>query len=154
MKNKLILINLISYFILYHLVFELLINISNIVKFSVVFTPLGRLIRKSILHQNIVLGENDYHILFLNLFVSGVFIYIASKYNKENILKLYLRIFFSFIIINLILFCIIELFGKGMSTIPVYICYIVKPLSIMTLLIVPLFWLNQKFIEKIYSKKN
>lgn len=154
MKYNFFLYNILIYLILYHIVFEFLD--SYVYKFDV-FTPLGRFVRKYFLHQKLSnQSKYDETFIFLfNLFISSILLYFANRwYGKEKNLKTFFKLIHTFIIINIpvVIYTFID---NGLSIFFVYLAYFLIPMSIMLLLILPIFWFNNKILGKaiVNSKK-
>lgn len=148
MRNKALVINIISYIILYHIVFEGLIIF--IYQLDDIFTPLGRFVRKYLFHQKLFTEHKkaEFYIFLFNLFISVILFYIANKwYKKENSFKTFWRLVFSFIIINIFIIIYFLIAGIGISTIPAYVLYFLVPITIIMVLILPLMELNYKIFK-------
>lgn len=155
MKNKQLTINILSYFFLYHLVFEYLVNYYDFDKRSRILTPLGRVFRKLLTHQHVhgIYSTGDFVFFLFNFFISAILFYIAYRwFSKEHILITFGRIMIPFIIINLIITAYIIIDGFGQGPIFVYVVYFLFPMSILVVLLLPLFWINKK-IENVFLKK-
>lgn len=148
MKYRLFLFNILSYIVLYHIVFEGLITF--IYKFGDPYTPIGRLYRKYVLHQNLFSEhkEAEIYILLFNLLISSILFFVANLwYGKENIIKTFFKICLIFIITNIVIIVYFATVNIGISTIPAYVFYFLIPMSIMLILLLPLFWLNKKIVS-------
>lgn len=154
MKKKLLIKSIIIYIVLYHIVFECLININGL-KYENLYTPLGRLFRKFILHQNIYYNFDikDFLLFIFNFLVGSVLLIISYKQLvKDSFLKTFFRLIITFLLINLILLFFLYAGGLSLGTIPFYILFFLKPMSIMVAIIILLCWVNKKIIEKNYSQ--
>jgi len=130
-----------------------LINLQGL-KYENFYTPLGRFFRKFILHQNIYYNFDikDLVIFIFNLFVSLILFFVSYRlFLKEYFLKTVFRILLIFLLINLTLLFILYTGGVGLGTIPMYILFFLKPMSIMVLVMLSLFWINQILLVR-YSK--
>lgn len=88
MTKELLIKSTVIYLVLYHIVFEFLINLSGF-KYENLYTPLGRIFRKFILHQSIYYNFDikDLLIFIFNLFVTFIlFIVSYKRFLKENFL--------------------------------------------------------------------
>jgi len=143
MKYKLILFNILFYIITYHIVFELLeVYVYNLN----LYTPLSYIYRKYILHQELsnLNITSDLYMHVFNLLTSSILFYFAYRlYGKDKIIFTFLKLTGTFIIINFIL-GIYVIIKYDLSTSFVYIYYFLIPMSIMTLLILPIFWVSKK----------
>lgn len=149
MKYKLLL-NIVLYIVLYHIVFELLLIIYDFDEKSRLSTPIGRIIRYYILKQKYygIFSTSDFYILFLNLTVGSILFYFSYKwYGKEKILITFLKLIGIFILINLLLILYV-IIDYSFATTFIYIFYFLIPMSIMMLLILPIFWLSKKIIDE------
>lgn len=154
MKKKLLIKSIIIYIVLYHIVFECLININGL-KYENLYTPLGRIFRKFILHQNIYYSFDikDLFIFIFNLLVGTALLIISYKQLvKNSFLKTFFRLLIAFLLINLILLFFLYAGGWGLGTIPFYILFFLKPMSVMVAIITLLCWVDKKIIEKNYSQ--
>lgn len=145
MKTRLIILNIVSYIILNFIIIDAIIY--NTKPYSSAY---GRL--KGVNEGVMIFDIKDFYPLFsvlgVNLLISTVFFYVIYKwYLKENIFKTFFKLIISFALINLILFLIVYI-TQDMYMYLFYIAYILFPSSIMILLMLPLFWLNKKLIEK------
>lgn len=139
-----------TYIILYHCIFE---GLSNFYEFfldvepgSRIFTPLGRIIRKLIFNGGNmeIYYYGDFCIFFFNLLIGGILIYFVNKwYGKENVPITILKLMGIFIVINflIILYVIID---YSFATTFIYLFYFLIPMSILVLLIFPIFWTNRR----------
>ncbi|NIF05626.1 hypothetical protein F3J23_09235 [Chryseobacterium sp. Tr-659] len=153
MKKKLLIKSIIIYFLLYHIVFEYLINLHGL-KYENLYTPLGRIFRKFMLNQNIYYNFDikDLLIFIFNLIVSTILFIASYKWVlKENFLKAFFKLIITFLLINLILLFFLYAGGIGLATIPVYVLFFLKPMSVMVLIIALLLWINKRMIEKNYA---
>lgn len=160
MKYKKIVINISSYIILYHIVFEFLMSFLYAKVFydkeddKKIFTPVGRILRKLLLNEHNIDFYNyaDFYIIFFNLFISAILFYIANRwYGKENVVKTIVRLIVTFIIINIIIIGY-TFIDNRLAIIFIYVVYFIFPMSIMLTLLLPLFWINKKIIEKVSTK--
>lgn len=150
MKSKIFLLNIMIYLIIYHFIFEGLINIYNLNNDINIFTPIGRVLRKLVLNQNIykLFFGGDFLFFSFNLFVSVILFYIVNKYYSRNSISyIYFKLLITFIVINLILIGLFMIVGIGMATIPGYILYSLIPMIIMVILFLPLIWINKKILN-------
>ena len=150
MNYKLFVLNIISYTILYHIVFELLLTIYDFDEKSRISTPIIRLIRYYVFDQKYYdkFSVNDIYILIFNLLISSILLYFANKwYGKRNMAINFLKLVGIYIIINIpiIIYVIID---YSFATTFIYLLYVLIPMSIMTLLILPIFWINNKLFGK------
>lgn len=157
MNYRNIKINILFYIFLYHLVFESLVNYYDFDEVDKKpFTPLGRILRKYILHQNDIfrtISTMDFFLLFFNLFCSGTLFYIVNKYyGKENVFLTAIKLIGVFIIINIIIVAY-TFIDNRMAIWFIYIFYFLFPMSIMTLFIIPLFGINKKISDIFYKEK-
>lgn len=154
MNYKLLITNIISYIISYHIVYESILSIYNFGENQRLSTPLGRLVRYYIFNQKYydTFSSNDIYILLFNLLVSSILFYSAYKwYGRENLLITFLKLLGIFIVINflIIIYVIID---YNFATTFIYIFFFLFPMSIMMLLMLPIFWLNSKFFSKTSEK--
>ncbi|MBE0393188.1 hypothetical protein [Flavobacterium sp. PL002] len=155
MKNKQLIINILSYFFIYHLVFEYLVNYYDFDKRSRILTPLGRVLRKLLMNQHVhgIYSTGDFLVFLFNLFISAILFYIAYRwFGREHILKTFSRVIIAFIIINLIIITYIVIDGFGQGPTFVYVVYFLIPMSILVVLLLPLFWINKK-INDVLKKR-
>ncbi len=157
MKYKLLKVNIISYIILYHILFESILTIYDFDESSRLSTPLGRVIRYFVFNQKYygIFSDSDFYILFFNLFVFSILFYFVYKwYGNEKLLITLLKLIGIFIVINflIIIYVIID---YSFATTFIYIFYFLIPMSTMFLLMIPIFWLNKKiFGDIIINTKN
>ena len=153
MKYKKFVIDIILYIILYHVIFENLVDYYDFDETdNKVYTPFGRILRKYIIHQNDIFRtfyKFDFLILFINLFISSIYFYIVNRYyGKENIIKTIVRLIVTFIIINIIIIGY-TFIDNRLAIIFVYVVYILIPMFFMVILLLPLLWLIRKLQRKI-----
>jgi len=149
MKYRLFLFKILSYIVLYHVIFESLIVF--IYKFGDPYTPIGRIYREYFLRQNLFEEhkEAEMYILSFNLFISSILFYAVNIWYENNMFVTYIKLIFMFILINIILIVFLAIGSIGMSTIPAYFLFFLVPMSIMVLLLPSLMWINKK-IENIF----
>ncbi len=135
---------------MYHIVFEFLVNYYDFDEMHRKgLTPLGRIIRKYLTSDYIpyFFSLIDFYILFFNLIISIILFYIVNKwYGKEDVVKTFIRLFVTFLIINIIIIAY-TFIDNRFAIFFLYILYFLIPMSIMTILILPLFWLTNKIVK-------
>lgn len=154
MKSKLLILNIISYVILYHIVYESIFYFFTN-KGDMEVTPVGFLIS----NYNRLESDTPFFLLIItsfiiNMFVSGVLFYCIYKwYNKMSFSKLFFLLLFVFIgttILLLLLLLLLLLITKGKL---VFIFGIIVssyfPMPIMVILMIPLFKFNQWIVERL-----
>lgn len=149
MKNKLLIINIVSYIVLYHIVYELVFYFFH---YNDNPTPLAYYF----FHYNNNNLKHRSDLLFLticflfNLSISLLFWRkLYNWYGKidttELIFKL-IKFFFIISVIIFVLFFIAMFLTKGLIFIIAYLLYL--PTGILVVLMVPLFKFNQWIIER------
>lgn len=149
MKKELLIKNIIIYFILYHIVFECLINFFGL-KYDNLYTPLGRIFRKFILHQNIYYNFDikDLLVFIFNSIISFILFLASYKWLlKESFLKTCFRLILTFLLINVILLGVLYIGGLGLGTLPMYQLFFLWPMSIMVLVMIVLSGISKKILE-------
>ncbi len=146
MKKKLLILNLISYVILNFIILDVIMY-----QFKEYLSVYGQF--KNVIEGSVKINDINLYpistILSINIVTSLIFFYVAYKwYLKENIFRTFLRLIASFVLINLIVW-IIEYFIHDYYLHIFSIIFISLPTSIMILIILPLFTLNNKIAEKI-----
>jgi len=148
MKNKLLILNIISYILLYHIVYEL-INYFFVEKGHVGATPIGHIIDN---FNHLKYRMSDFMIIFINFFihmlVSGILLYCIYKwYNKMSFFILFLLLLLFFIIISILLLMLL-LFLAYITNGMLFLVFITLyfPMPIMFILILPLFKLNKMLL--------
>lgn len=82
-----------------------------------------------------------------NLFIGGVLFYFAYKwYGNEDVLITLLKLIGIFIIINFLIIVYVIIDYSFAPTF-IYLFYFLIPMSIMFLLMLPMFWMNQKILN-------
>jgi hypothetical protein len=151
MKNKLLILNIISYIILYHIVYEL-INYFFVEKGHIGITPIGYIIERYNYLENEMPQFSITIVAFLiHMFVSGILLYCIYKwYNKMSFSKLFFLLLFVFIITSVLLFSFSFLFliiflPSAFMIVGIFI-YFYLFMPIMAILILPLFKLNKMLL--------
>ena len=146
MKNKLLLLNIISYIVLYHLVYEF-IAYNSFYKYEGL-TPLGYLFSK------FDRFEMDYFLILvisfiINMSVSGILLrYIYKWDGKISFLQLFKKLLLVFVMVSvllILLLCLLAVITNGM----IFFIFInfYFPMPIMVILMLPLFRLNKIILE-------
>lgn len=156
MKNKLLILNIASYIVVYHLVFETVLSMYDFDETSKVSTPIVRLFRYYIINQKVY--ENyeafDIYLIAFNLLISGIVIFAIYKpYLRRNLFVSVLMLIASFGGINILLL-IYVVYKYDFATSFIYVSYVLIPLTIMVSLILPLFYLNRRILFGKDQSKN
>lgn len=144
--NYKIILNILFYIILYHVVFECLEFYFYNLK---IYTPLGHIYRKYILHQELsnLNNKDDLFIFLFNVLISIVLLGFGNKwYGKENVIITFFKLLGIFVFINFLL-GIYVIIKYDLSTSFVYVFYFLIPMSVMFLLMLPMFWINDKILK-------
>jgi hypothetical protein len=153
MKNKLLILNIISYVILYHIVYESIYYFFTN-KGDMEVTPVGFLIS----NYNRLESDTPFFLLIItsfiiNMFVSGVLFYCIYKwYNKMSFIIMFFILLLVFIVISIIL-CVLLLFLAYITNSMLFFIFITLyfPMPIMVILMIRLFKFNQWIVER-FSK--
>lgn len=147
MKNKLLFLNILSYIILYHIVYELVY--FYIEKGNTGVTPLGFIIFKF----NRLKYDYDSSFLLaiisfiINMTISGILLnYIYKWKDKMSTERLFWKIFFVFIIVSILSLILLLLLAGYIFFI---FMYLYLPMPIMVILMIPLFKFNQWITEQL-----
>ncbi len=154
MKNKLLLINIISYVIIYHVVYEF-IYYFFLAKGDLGITPIG-FIFEYLGYKN--RGEGLGFIIIIisfiiNMSMNGILLrYIYKWDEKKSFLQLFKKLLLVFVIVSVILIVLLFLLAAITKSMVFFIfisCYF--PMPIMAILMLPLFKLNEWILSK-FSK--
>ncbi len=133
MKNKLILLNFMSYFLISFIILNVIHFISNDLESIKSLFAYEKFIMASIIS-----------------IVSLLFYYILNRwYLVENIFKIFLRYAFVFIFVNMILILILYLMNY-LFFIGYLVTYFSLPLVIIVILTFPIYLLTKFFLQKKY----
>lgn len=151
MKNKLIILNIISYIFLYHILYELVYNFY-MEKGDIGVTPLGYILQLSEFKNS---GEGLGIIIILisfilNMFVSRILLkYIFKWADVMSTKKLFGKLFIVFIIAStllIILLLLLAFLTHGSFFFIFIVLY--YPMPIMAVIMIPLFKFNQWVTEQ------
>jgi hypothetical protein len=149
MKNRLFIINAISYIVVSCFVLDILLYETK--SYMSIYGQMKYLVQGKI-NFNMLDVLPFFKILGVFLFISAFFLYIIYKwYYREPIFKTFFKLIIVYTLVFIVI-CLIQYFEREMYSYFFYIFFILIPLLIMVLIMLPIFWLNKKIIEKFCSK--
>lgn len=149
MKNRLFLVNTVSYILLSCIILDIFLYETKV--YISIFGQIKYLVQGKI-NLNMFDVLPFFKILGVFLFVSALFLCIIYKwYYREPVLKTFVKLIIAYVLVFIII-CLIQYFEREMYSYLFYVVFILVPLLIMVLIMLPMFWFNKKLIEKFYSK--
>ena len=154
MNYKPFILNVLILIILYHVIFEVLIVF--VYHLDDLYTPIGRIFRSYFSNKKLFTEHKraEGYVICFNLVILFFLCFITNKwFGKESFVLTFLKIIAMYIAINMFIVLILFIGGIGLSTIPAYILYFLIPMTIMVLLILPIFWLSNKLMNNSFLKR-
>lgn len=149
MKNNLFIINTISYILVSCFVLDILLYETK--SYMSIYGQMKYLVQEKISFKMLDLFP-FLKIFGIFLFVSVFFIYVIYKWHyREPIFKTFFKLIIVYIFVFIVI-CLIQYFEREMYSYIFYLFFILLPLLIMVLIMLPIFWINKKIIEKFYYK--